>query len=84
MIMMWFWACNGCRVFDDTLLTAASRAASDGGLREVSSRRMKTIIRHDDVIWATHCYVKSKTPTPQDGKAFHVDTQSMMDRHGRV
>lgn len=59
------------------------RAASNGP-REVSSRKMETIIRHDDVIWATHCYVKSKTPIPLDGKAFHVDIQSMMDRHGRV
>ncbi|XP_059078144.1 uncharacterized protein LOC131876700 [Cryptomeria japonica] len=60
------------------------RAASDGGPKEVSSHRMETIIRHNDVIWASHCLVKSKTPTPQDGKVFHVDIQSMMDRHGRV
>lgn len=42
------------------------RATSDSGPREVSSCRMETIIRHDDVIWATYCYVKPKTPTPQD------------------
>ncbi|XP_059068173.1 uncharacterized protein LOC131858745 [Cryptomeria japonica] len=60
------------------------RAASDGGPREVTSRRMETILRHNDVLWATHCLVKSKTPTPQDGRVFHVDIQSVMDRHGRV
>ncbi|XP_057812846.2 uncharacterized protein LOC131026858 [Cryptomeria japonica] len=60
------------------------RATSDGGLKEVSSHRMESIIRHDDVIWATHCFVKSKTPTHQDGRAFHVDIQSIMDWHDRV
>ena len=59
------------------------RAASDGGPREVTSRRMETILRHNDVLWAVHCLVKSKTPTPQDDRVFHVDIQSVMDHHGR-
>ena len=60
------------------------RAASDDGPREVTSHRMETILRHNDVLWATHCLVKSKTTTPQDDRVFHVDIQSVMDRHGRV
>ena len=60
------------------------RATSDGGTREVTSRRMETILRHNDVLWAMHCLDKSKTPTPQDDRVFHVDIQLVMDRYGRV
>ena len=54
------------------------RPASDGGPKEVTSHRMESIIRHDDMIWATH-FVKSKIPTPQDDRTFHVDIQLVMD-----
>jgi hypothetical protein len=40
------------------------REASDGGPKEVTSRRMETIIHHDDIVWATCCLVKSEIPTP--------------------
>ena len=60
------------------------RAALDGGPKEVTSRRMETIICQDDILWATSCFLKFKIPTPQDGKTFHVDIQSVMDCHGRA
>ena len=59
------------------------RAASNDGPKEVTSCRMETIIRHDDILWATR-FVKSKIPTPQEGRAFHVDIQLVMDWHGHV
>jgi len=54
------------------------RALSDGGPRVVT-RRMETLFRHNDVAWATQCFVSSKSSS-RDQK-YHVDIQSVLDKH---
>lgn len=43
---------------DDRLVIL--RAMSDSSTRVISAHRMEAILRHDDIEWATQCFISSK------------------------
>ncbi len=44
---------------------------------------MEAIIKHDDMEWAAHCFISSKT-TLDSGQQIHVDIQPVVDKQKRV
>ncbi|XP_057871791.2 uncharacterized protein LOC131078113 [Cryptomeria japonica] len=60
------------------------RRMSNGGPREISTKRMEAIFRHDEVVWATHCLISTK---PVKGQLTHYqdgELQSVLDGHSLV
>lgn len=59
-------------------------ALSYGRPMVVPACRMESLFRHNGVAWAAQCFISSKSPTSPDEKSFHIDVQTMMDKHGVV
>ena len=59
------------------------RAIPDSGPRVISAHRMEAILRHDDIEWATQCFISSKE-TQDTGQQYQYDIQTVLDKHRRV
>lgn len=56
------------------------KAMPEGEPRLISAHRMEAIMRHDDMEWATHCFISSKA-TLDLGQQLHIDIQPVLDKH---
>ncbi|KAH9307393.1 hypothetical protein KI387_035304, partial [Taxus chinensis] len=59
------------------------RSLSDGGPRVVSTHRIKSFIRHEEVAWAAQCHISSKSSS-NTRQPFHVGIQAILDKHNIV
>ena len=49
----------------------------------VSARRMESIFRHDDIVWAAECVITPKEST-DSGQPVHIDIKELLGKHDKV
>ena len=52
----------------------------EGEPRLITTHRMEAILRHDDIEWATQCFISSKE-AQYTGQQYHCDIQTMLDKN---
>lgn len=55
----------------------------NGALKIVSSKRMESIFRHEDVAWAEKCLITTKD-TPDRDQPYDIDIQTIFGKHERL
>ena len=59
------------------------KAIPDSGPRLITPQKMEAILRHDDIEWATLCFISSKE-TQDIRKQYHSDIQTVLDKHRSI